>query len=111
MVLADKINPTTGRRMLINEGIESMEFSVKINTYCPLGKNITEKQVNTVVKLGKYIPDLLDIEDLVQELNNGCFINEDLGIEWKKRLSIYEFENIQVYVLSSGHFPLKYKIK
>ena len=106
MKLSDKKNSITGRSLIVNEGIKKMHFENKISTYCPLGKNITEKTVITDIELGDYIPDLLDIEDIVKDINNGSFTNEDLLIEWKNRLMFFEPKDIKVKVCSSGHFPL-----
>lgn len=106
MIKADKINNKTGRHMLINEGIDRAYMKNEVDAFCPLGNNTRTLTVETYIEFGKYIPDFLDIEDTVKELNNKDFIHEDFINEWIKRLEIYEPKQIKVRVYASGHFPM-----
>lgn len=104
-------NRYTGRRLLKNDGLESMTFENKVTTFCPLGGNITTKTIETRLVLGDYIPDLLDIEDYVKRLTNKSLTNEDLGYKWIKLMKQFKPLSINVKVISDGHFPLVEEFK
>lgn len=106
MKLSDKVSKY-GRKLIVNEGIKLMRFSKEVNTYCPLGKNITTKKVEVILEYGEYIPDLGDIEDYFKELEGDSLINEDLLLSVKRFFNYIEPKNVTVRVFSSAHFELE----
>ena len=106
MRLSDKKSKLTDRAMLVNEGIRLLHMENKVEAYCPLGKNMRELTIETDIYLGEYIPDLLDIEDMVKKMNKGSYVHEDLIKDWIEFIKDYEVKGIKVRVYASGHFPM-----
>lgn len=106
MKLSTKTSKLTGRHMLVNEGIKLLHTENKVEAYCPLGKNMRELTIETDIYLGKYIPDLLDMEDMIKKMDKGSYVHEDLIKEWIEFIKDYEVKGIKVRVYSSGHFPM-----
>lgn len=86
--------------------IRRMHFELDNTTYCRLGKNTSTKTVIVDMELGDYIPDLLDIEDIRNDIEGGMYTNEELLSEWRKRLEFIGCKSISIRVESKAHFNM-----
>lgn len=64
------------------EGIEKLEFTVKVSVFCPLGGTYSTMMVECEVELGDTYIDMLDLEHyFAKELNGQPLTQEALTAE------------------------------
>ena len=106
MKLSEKINEKTGRNLVVNEGLNTLYMKNEFNTYCPLGKDIRLLTIETWMTLGDYIPNFLCIEDLVKDMTDGIYTNEDALLTWVNYLEVYKPLSLTVKVSDNSKFPI-----
>lgn len=92
-----------------NQNISGISFTKVIHNYCPMGKDLYTNNISVVMKPNKTIPDYIDIDKSINELEGKSLIIEDVVSNIYNML-INEYEPIYVkvssYVEDAVHLPV-----
>lgn len=95
-----------------NMGINQIEMWHKIKCFCTIGKTLCTYDVLVKMEPTSFIPDYLEVQEALDDLNNHWYTLEDACAEVFQRIAAqveheYNYLQVSVYCGDARHFPAK----
>ena len=92
--------------------IGKIEFVHTIKCFCTIGKTLCTYDVCVEMEPTSFIPDYIEVQDALDELNNHWFTLEAACAEIFDRIATqveneYNYLKVSVYCVDARHFPVR----
>ena len=93
-------------------GINLIDMAFKVQCFCTIGKSLCTYEVGVVLKPTTTIPDYLEVQDSVSEMNNHWYTMEEACAKIFDIVSEHAGHNwahlkVAVYCGDARHFPVR----